>query len=500
MLADQPKLANYAHEIHRAGIRGAKLTRKLLSFSRQKSTEAVRVELNKLLLTQNDMLQKTLTVRIKLLTKLADDIWPIWLDSSDLEDAILNMCINAMHAMHNMSSGAQLTISTCNQTLSILDSLVLGLKPGDYVQLSIADTGEGMDAMVKEQIFDPFFTTKGEKGTGLGLSQVFGFINRAGGAINVYSEKGIGSRFVLYFPRYIDDDVDVSTESGEYPVDLTGHETILLVDDERGLRDLGKEILTQQGYKVFCAEDGSEALQILEKEAVDLMFSDIIMPEMDGHQLASIVKKKYPAIKIQLASGFNEQRDINAIDESLHRNLLPKPYSSQSLLVKIRFLLDNTNEVSPTKAEKTATNQNKMMPLSWSDALSVGVDEIDDDHKKLILLLNRSIELLKGNGENDEIEAILDELLDYTQYHFQREEKIMEECEYPFLLKHQNVHAMLIKKVQQFIKECKQGTLTSDALFEFLGGWLAEHILGMDKIAASYCKDAKSTLKSSLKK
>lgn len=254
MLEDQPKLANYAHEIHHAGERGAKLTKKLLSFSRKQSPEATKQDLNALLQEQQDMLQKTLTVSIKLLVDLADDVWPIWLDKNDLEDAIINMSINAMHAMNDKESGAQLTISTCNHSLNKLEALRLGLTAGDYVQLSLTDTGVGMDEMTKEKIFDPFFSTKGEKGTGLGLSQVFGFIKRAGGTIKVYSELGQGSKFVLYFPRYLDKDIDKATETREDVIDLSGKEKLLIVDDEAALRHLTSELLSQQGYQIFCAE------------------------------------------------------------------------------------------------------------------------------------------------------------------------------------------------------------------------------------------------------
>ena len=338
-LADQPKLAKFANQIHHAGERGVKLTNKLLSFSRTEAPEANKLDINTLLLEQQDMLQKTLTVRIELIFDLAEEIWPIWLDNSDLEDAILNMSINAMHAMHDKDSGAKLTIQTRNQSLNKIDAQMLGLSIGDYIQLSLTDTGSGMDETTKEKIFDPFYSTKGDKGTGLGLSQVFGFIKRAGGTIKVYSELGHGSQFVLYFPRYLEDDIKEIKETTEDVISLSGTENILIVDDEIALSDLASEILSEQGCQVFCAENAKQALNILEHENIDLMFSDVIMPEMDGYQLAAIVQEKYPLVKILMASGFNDDRHVNMSDDSLYKNLLNKPYNSESLLKKIHELL-----------------------------------------------------------------------------------------------------------------------------------------------------------------
>ncbi|MCH7854991.1 MAG: response regulator [Proteobacteria bacterium] len=286
-------------------------------------------------------------MRIKLLLDLADEVWPVQLDSSDLADAIFNMSINAMHAMQDKESGAELTIGTVNQTLNTLDALMLGLKAGDYVQLTLTDTGIGMDAATREKIFDPFFSTKGEQGTGLGLSQVFGFIKRSGGTVKVYSEHGRGSKFVLYFPRYLGGDVDAAIESSEDVIDLRGKENILVVDDETALLNFTAELLGQQGYRVFRAENAKLALQILEREHIDLLLSDVIMPGMDGYQLAAIVQENYPAIKIQLASGFTETSNAGIFDESLHQNLIGKPYNSQALLKTIRALLNNKGVTAP---------------------------------------------------------------------------------------------------------------------------------------------------------
>lgn len=334
----QPKLIKYANEIIRAGDRGATLTSKLLTFSRQNIPEADSLNLNALLQKQHHMLEKTLTVRIKLVFNLQENLWRVWLDDGDVEDVILNMGINAMHAIEG---NGQLTIQTLNQKLNQVDAESLNITPGDYVLLSFTDTGCGIDREIKEKIFDPFFTTKGELGTGLGLSMVYGFVQNSGGAIKVYSEKGEGAQFTLYFPRYHGSDSTQQSKEEDHPKeDFIGNKTILVVDDEPALLHLTREILGSHEFNVLCAESAKEALNILEHESIDILLSDIIMPEMDGYQLAAIVKEKYPDIKIQLASGFTDDRNIGIVDDGLRKNLLNKPFNSQVLLQRIRELCD----------------------------------------------------------------------------------------------------------------------------------------------------------------
>ncbi|MDH3326293.1 MAG: PAS domain S-box protein [Gammaproteobacteria bacterium] len=343
MLSDEPKLAKYAHEIYQAGGRGAKLTKKLLAFSQQKSSSNEMIDLNNQLKDAQHMLEKTLTARIKLKLDLTDNLWPIWLDGDDLLDAIINMCINAMHAING---NGQLTIQTLNESIDTITAHELQLAPGDYVVFSITDTGCGMDETTRDRIFEPFYSTKGNLGTGLGLSQVYGFIERSNGAIKVYSEPGQGTQFKLYFTRHLaHDSISITGPIAASP-SYRGNETILLVDDEPALLSLTSEILRGQGYHVICAERAKKALEILEKEPVDVLLSDVIMPDMDGYQLANIVREKYPAIKIQLASGFTDDRHNNMTNNSLCQNMLHKPYVSKKLLKQIRTLLNNDGNIT----------------------------------------------------------------------------------------------------------------------------------------------------------
>ena len=336
-LSDQPKLVKYAQTIHHAGKRSAKLTRKLLAFSRQKVSDAELLNINTLLHEQQHMLEKTLTARVKLLLDLAENLWPVWIDAGDLEDAILNLSINAMHAME---AGGQVTIQTSNEQVNKIDDHTLQLDEGDYVTISIIDTGCGMNEETKAKIFEPFFSTKGDKGTGLGLSQVYRFVEGSGGTVKVYSEPGQGTRFVLYFPRHRDSGKDNKPGDDNDTADFSGNETILIVDDEPALLTLTSERLGQHGYNTLCAENGEQALSILEHESVDLLLTDVIMPDMDGYKLAANVQDKYPAVKIQLVSGFEGEYYVDMSDEILYQNLLRKPYESQTLMQSIRQLLD----------------------------------------------------------------------------------------------------------------------------------------------------------------
>lgn len=330
------KASEFIKEIKTATDRGSSLTKKLLSFSRQESAEPENVDLNQLLLDLQNMLEKTLTARINLEYQLADSIWPIYLDKNDFEDAILNMCINAMHAMPD---GGDLTLTTSNRTLVDDEAKVLGLSAGEYVQLSLADTGCGIDEDALNQIFDPFFTTKGDLGTGLGLTQVYGFIKRAKGAITIDSGLNSGTYILIYFPRKFStvEQNDIISDDVE---DLTGTENILVVDDEVAICVLSKNLLISQGYNVFVAHSGKEALEVLSNNDIALVLSDVIMPNMDGYKLSAKIREAYPHIKIQLVSGFDDDRKRTKEDEILAKRLLHKPYGANDLLSVIRKLLD----------------------------------------------------------------------------------------------------------------------------------------------------------------
>jgi CheY-like chemotaxis protein/two-component sensor histidine kinase len=345
-VTDSSKLTKYANEIQHAGNRAAKLTSKLLAFSQERSANAEAVDINILLKRQHDMLQKTLTISIKLIYSLHENLWQVWLDGSDMEDAIINLCINAMHAMNEHG---KLTIETKNKSIHQEEAIELNIIPGEYVLLSFTDTGCGFDEKIKEKIFDPFFTTKGEFGTGLGLSIVYSFVQNSGGGVDVNSVEGEGTQFRFYFPRHNDGLIDIGSkkqclnEMGfkeKEKEEEKEKENILLVDDEPSLLSVTSKILSLNGYNVFCAQGATGALSILKRESIHILISDVIMPNIDGYELASIVKEKYPDIKIQLVSGYSESRNTDMKDFQLHKNMLHKPVESDILLSRIRELAE----------------------------------------------------------------------------------------------------------------------------------------------------------------
>ncbi len=342
LLDGQPKLAAYVAEIQHAGERGAALTQKLLGFSRRKSNDSTLVQINTLLQDQQLMLEKILTARIRLNYRLADSLWPVELDVGDLEDAIVNLCINAMHAMQ---SEGELTLATANRTITPVQAQLLQLKAGDYVVLDVIDTGCGIDYTIREKIFDPFFSTKGNQGTGLGLSQVYGFVQRSNGAIKLYSEPGRGTRFSLYFPRARDEERKKPPPRSSKTQPVHGSETLLVVDDEPAIVKLAESILSRHGYRVLTAADGEQALSVLENDKVDLTITDIIMPKLDGNQLAREIARRFPETRVLVVSGYTRtQEHDNGLPP--HHDLLYKPYTAEELLNRVRRSLDRPRERS----------------------------------------------------------------------------------------------------------------------------------------------------------
>lgn len=337
-LAEGDKLQKYINEIHHAGERGASLTRKLLSFSRPQQSENKPLNINELLLDRQDMLEKVLTVRIHLQYQLHEDLWPVLINAGDLEDAIVNISINAMHAMENKGV---LTIRTRNISVSTDSRKYPQAVPGEYVMISFTDTGTGMSKEVQEKIFDPFFSSKGNLGAGLGLSQVYGLVQTNGGFITVDSTPGEGTRIALYLPHAVVDSFDTVQSDKGIASRYQGSERVLVVDDEPALREMTAQILLQNGYQVHTAANGRDALELLQTQPVDILFSDIIMPEMDGHELARQVQQQFPQIKIQLVSGYSDMINAEREQDELYERLLHKPFNSEDVLRCIKELVES---------------------------------------------------------------------------------------------------------------------------------------------------------------
>lgn len=336
-IKDDPKILNYVDQIDKANENGIKLTSKLLAFTRKQVVTSEVININKLIIEAQPMLEKLFTASIKLNMNLEESLWNVNIDSSDFENALLNLSINAKHAMVDKG---KLTIITTNTKLGTSAAENNGLPAGEYIRLSIMDTGCGMDKETISKVFDPFFSTKGEGGSGLGLSQVYGFVQRAHGSIKVESKKGKGTLFTLYFPR--EEGLGISnkneqTESRDEANNL--RYDILVVDDEVALANLTSEVLQEKGHRVDTANNANEAIAALEEKKYDVMVSDVIMPGLNGFELAEKVRNEYPDIKIIMVSGYNDQVNMKEGAKDYYDKILEKPVSAIQLIKAIHLVL-----------------------------------------------------------------------------------------------------------------------------------------------------------------
>jgi signal transduction histidine kinase len=322
--------------------RAAALTRRLLAFSRQQPLEPRTLDLNRLVGGMSDLLRRTLGEQIRIETVLSGGLWCAFADVSQVENAVLNLCVNARDAMVD---GGNLTIETAN---SYLDDEYCrgtdGVRPGQYVAVAVTDTGPGMPPEVIEQAFDPFFTTKGVgKGTGLGLSQVYGFIRQSGGHVRIYSEIGQGTTVKLYLPRHVGDDkeeVAPPPDAATLPR-ARGTETILVVEDEAQVRRMSTDTLTELGYAVIEAANAAEALQALSRHPeIVLLFTDVVMPDLNGRQLAEVARQQRPDLPVVYTTGYTRNAIVHngMLDHDVA--LVPKPFTIEQLAHKIRAVLD----------------------------------------------------------------------------------------------------------------------------------------------------------------
>jgi PAS domain S-box-containing protein len=320
-------------------MHGAELTHRLLAFSRQQPLEPTAFAINDLLPDLSAILKRTLGEGIAVHVETGIDLWPAFADPSQVQDAIVNLAINARDAMPD---GGTLTIETANIHLD--EDYVRanpGATPGDYAMLAVTDTGTGMSAEVAERAVEPFFTTKPVgKGTGLGLSMIYGFARQSGGHLKIYSEVGHGTAVKLYLPR-----AKVATAPEQRPAEVTeqipgGTETILLAEDNAELRHMAVYQLEKLGYRVLAAQNGEAALAVLRgAEPIDLLFSDIVMTgKLTGTDLVSEARKLRPNIRILLTTGYAEKAVSNSNQGAWH--LLRKPYRKRDLALKVRGILD----------------------------------------------------------------------------------------------------------------------------------------------------------------
>ncbi|MER9739553.1 CHASE3 domain-containing protein [Mesorhizobium sp. M0187] len=343
----QRKLARGEHDIMKfieaatdAATRAANLTSRLLAFSRQQPLAPQVVDANRLVTGMSDLLRRALGETIRIETVLAGGLWKTHADPSQLENAILNLAVNARDAM---GEDGKMTIETANSHLDEgYAATHAEVKAGQYVMIAVSDTGAGMPADVMERAFEPFFTTKPvDKGTGLGLSQVFGFVKQSGGHVKIYSEPGQGTTIRIYLPRFFGpEEAAISSErAGNPAVPVT--ETILVVEDDPRVRASTTDAMRELGYTVIHAASGQEALEKLsDNPGVALMFTDIVMPVMNGRKLAEEALARMPKLKVIFTTGFTRNAVVHngVLDHDVH--FLAKPFTIEQLAAKLRDVLD----------------------------------------------------------------------------------------------------------------------------------------------------------------
>ena len=343
LMSVDPAQALHANlqEIHRAAERSAGLTQQLLAFARRQAITPKVLDLNEVVSGMLTMLQRLLGENVKLNWQPGANLWAVKVDQSQVDQILANLCINARDAITDVG---KISIVTGN---TIIDQgyceMNAGFAPGEYVRIDVSDTGCGMNKETLAQIFEPFFTTKGlGEGTGLGLSTVYGAVRQNGGFINVYSEPGLGTKFTIYLPRHAARGVAADPEAETQPV-TRGRETILLVEDEPAILNIITMVLSRLGYSVLAVNSPGEALRLAREHVgeIALLMTDVVMPEMNGRDLASSLQSLYPEIKRLFMSGYTA--DVIAhhgvLEEGVH--FIQKPFSMPDLAAKAREVLDS---------------------------------------------------------------------------------------------------------------------------------------------------------------
>ncbi|MDA1101779.1 MAG: ATP-binding protein, partial [Proteobacteria bacterium] len=330
--------------ISRAVERGASLTRRLLSFSREQELDSTSTDLPALISSLEDMLRRTLGETTELTLVHGANLWDATVDAHAFENALLNLSINARDAM---PAGGELTIRTANVTFNEADvKRHKELQPGDYVEVTVIDTGIGIPADALEKVFEPFFTTKNVgKGSGLGLSMVYGFVKQSNGSITVASKLGQGTAVSLYLPRARE--VANQKLADDRPESVPrGTERILVVEDDPDLREIVVAMLSDEGYEIVTASRGDAAIELLKGgHTFDLLFSDIVLPgSMNGLEIAEEAKRLQPGIRLLFTSGYADTTISRKAQNDPKMTLLGKPYQRAVLLKKVREILDSGTE------------------------------------------------------------------------------------------------------------------------------------------------------------
>lgn len=346
---DPPRLRRSAENALKGAARAATLTQRLLAFSRRQPLAPKPIDPNKLISDMSELLHRTLGETVEFETVLAPELWPVEIDAHQLENAILNLAVNARDAIHGKHphGGGKLMIETANVTLD-QSSLATNAEvtPGPYAAILVSDTGTGMDAETASRAFEPFFTTKEVgKGTGLGLSMVYGFVKQSGGHLDIYSEPGQGTTVKIYLPRLTGKAVDLDEDAApdNPPPQGRSEETILVCEDDDDVRTYTVEVLRQLGYRVLEAHDGPSALRLLDRQehGVDLLFTDVVLPAgMNGEEVAARAREMRPDLKVLFTTGYARNAVVHHGRLERGVELLTKPFAFADLAAKVREILD----------------------------------------------------------------------------------------------------------------------------------------------------------------
>jgi signal transduction histidine kinase/CheY-like chemotaxis protein len=335
----QIKLARRLESAMRGAQRASTLTKRLLAFSRQQPLNPAVLDVNRVLNGLSDFLRRALGEDVSLEIVGGGGVWPVEADAAELEAAILNLAVNARDAMPN---GGKLTIEASN---SYLDDTYCkqnaDVRPGQYVQIAVTDTGSGMTKDVIDRAFEPFYTTKQSgQGTGLGLSQVYGFVKQSGGHVKIYSETGEGTAIKIYLPRFFGKS-SAAAETAREPSRGRSGECVLVVEDDADVRGYAVETLDALGYDVLEAADGDHALRLLEQhKTVHLLLTDVVMPGMNGRKLADEAKQRQPFLKVLYMTGYSRNAIVHQGRLDPGVDLIQKPLSSEQLADAVRKVLD----------------------------------------------------------------------------------------------------------------------------------------------------------------
>jgi nitrogen-specific signal transduction histidine kinase len=333
-------LHDFFLNIHNSAVKSADLTKQLLAFARQQTTMPIVLDLNITITGMLKMLKRLIGENINLEWKASTDLWSVKIDPSQVDQILVNLCVNARDAI--LSEGTIIIEASNCVVVEHLDCIATDLAPDGYIKLTVSDNGGGIEKEVLEHIFEPFYTTKDiGKGTGLGLATIYGIVKQNQGFIDVSSEPGYGTKFIIYLPRC--DSEPEAEQTGDNDLCFpTGNETILLVEDEFDILMMAKLILVKQGYVLLQANSPDEALRIVDEYhgTIHLLISDVIMPTMNGKDLAATLLALYPQIKSLFMSGYTADiiGKYGVLDEGI--NFIQKPFSIKELSTKVRHVLD----------------------------------------------------------------------------------------------------------------------------------------------------------------